>query len=222
MTQGARVPGRRAVPAGAGAGRGSHAALTARPAGCAQAGLRGSLIAASGNPALQGGAHALGNLGLQLDHRLLRVVGVVVGEDDRGPALAGGLSASRGSVPKHVERGVAQATGAQRVGQRRFVDDPATGGVDDDRRRLHRREPRLVDHAARLGRQRRMDRHEVRRGKQILYARRLRAGGPHLGGVHVRVVRQHPSQAQPGQLAVHRARDSARSPAGRTSLPRMR
>ena len=84
---------------------------------------------------------------------------------------------------------------------------PPARGVDDDRRRLHRREPRPVEHASRLVRQRRMDRNVVRLRKQLIDSRRLGARSPDLGSVHVRVVRQHPRQPEPGQLAVHRARD---------------
>ena len=72
-----------------------------------------------------------------------------------------------------VERRREEAAVAQRAGERRLVDEPAPGGVDEDRAGLDGGEGRVVDEVARAGGERRVQGDDVgasERGVQIVVA----------------------------------------------------
>ena len=60
-----------------------------------------------------------------------------------------------------VERGAGDVAGAQRVDQRLGVHEVAAGGVDEPHARAHRGEAAGVDHVARVGGRRQVQRHPV-------------------------------------------------------------
>ena len=62
---------------------------------------------------------------------------------------------------QHVETGAGDHALAQRVGERGFIDNAATRGVDDAGALLHRRQLFRADHVLGLRRQRQIERHNV-------------------------------------------------------------
>ena len=66
---------------------------------------------------------------------------------------------------EYIESRAAEPAGAQRVRQRRLVDHRAARGVHEDGRGLHPVEGLPTDEAARLRRQREVDRQEIRFGE---------------------------------------------------------
>ena len=86
----------------------------------------------------------------------------------------------------------------QRPGQRRLVDDRAARRVDQIRRPLHPRERRLVDQVPRLGRQRHVQRDDVRRRQQAIERHRARCAGSAAGARDVqRRACRTPPRARP-------------------------
>ena len=69
---------------------------------------------------------------------------------------------------QHVDGCTAEASTAQRVGQRRRVDQRPARGVDQHRVHLHAREPRCVDQALRRRRQRAMQAQHVHHGQKLV------------------------------------------------------
>ena len=66
-------------------------------------------------------------------------------------------------LDEHVERGAGDLPGLEGADQRRVVDQVAARGVDDANAVAHLRDRRVVDRAARVRRQRQVQRQEVRR-----------------------------------------------------------
>ena len=83
-------------------------------------------------------------------------------------------------VLEDVEAGGGDHAVAQRLGQRRFVDHRAAGGVDEGRGRLHQAELTGADQVAGLRRQRRVQADHVGGGEQLV---EVEAGRLQLGGV---------------------------------------
>ena len=71
-------------------------------------------------------------------------------------------------VLEHVERGAGDQAGAQRLDQRRLVDDRPARSVDQERRRLHPRQRDGVDEVVRVGVVGAVDRHDVARRQQVV------------------------------------------------------
>ena len=78
-----------------------------------------------------------------------------------------------GSAGEDVERRAGELARADRLGQRVLVDERAARGVDEPRAVPHQRDRVAVDQAARLVGERRVQRHEVGRGEQLLERLRL-------------------------------------------------
>ena len=76
-------------------------------------------------------------------------------------------SAGKRLALEHIERRAAETTRSKRRRQRRLVDDAAARRVDQDRVRLHRREPRGVDQMPRRRRERNVQRDDVRGREQL-------------------------------------------------------
>ena len=73
-----------------------------------------------------------------------------------------------GLVLEDVEARVGDDAVAQRLGQGRFVDDGAAGGVDEGRGRLHQGELAGADQMVGLRRQRRVQAEDVGGGEQLV------------------------------------------------------
>src|SRR5882672_2148848 len=94
---------------------------------------------------------------------------------------------------EHVEAGRCDALFLERRDQRRVVDDPAAGGVDQDRGRLHQRELLRADQVVARGGIRHVEAYEIRLPQELLQARVLRAcGALDLARKPAAVVVQHP------------------------------
>jgi hypothetical protein len=69
---------------------------------------------------------------------------------------------------EHVERGARDLPFGDRTSQGLFVDDAASGRVDEQGAALHFLERRVVEHVLRLGRERRVYRHEICTLQQLI------------------------------------------------------
>ncbi len=122
----------------------------------------------------------------ELDHVGDRVPGLVLGfpgarpevrrDDDgveaeqrRGDGRLGG---------EHVERSTRHRSLAQRFGERRLVDDPATGDVDDAQPRLGLEQQLPTDQPRRLGGLRQVDGEEVGFGDDLFERHQLDTAEP--------------------------------------------
>ena len=69
---------------------------------------------------------------------------------------------------RHIGRVPGQVTGAQRLGDSTFVDQPSTATVDEIAAALHARQSRGVEEVLRLRRQRKQREHEVSFGQELI------------------------------------------------------
>jgi hypothetical protein len=69
---------------------------------------------------------------------------------------------------EHIESGTGDLAPPQRLGESRLVDDRPPARVDEDRRRLHGRQPLGIDDVSCPGGQRRVTGDDVRCAEQLL------------------------------------------------------
>ena len=78
-------------------------------------------------------------------------------------------------VVEDVDPRATEVAGPERVGDRRLVEDAATGDVEHDRPRLQLRDGRLADQSARRARQRDVDGHDIGSPQQLVHLDELDA-----------------------------------------------
>jgi hypothetical protein len=71
-------------------------------------------------------------------------------------------------TPEDVEAGSGEVAGLQQLGERDFVDDAATAGVEQHGAPLHQGEALAVQESARLAGERQVDRHDVGRRQEVV------------------------------------------------------
>ena len=95
-----------------------------------------------------------------------------------------------GSVAKTSRAAPATVPVADRLGERRLVDDPAAGDVDDAQARLGLEQQVATDQPGRLGGLRQVDREEVGLGDDLVEGHQLDAAQAGAVGGHERVDRR--------------------------------
>ena len=90
-------------------------------------------------------------------------------DDDSSSSSSG---PSYGSRREDVQRGSGELAGSNRLGEGVLVDERAAGRVDEPGAVAHLRDRLAVDQPARLVRERRMKRHDVRSGEHLFERRR--------------------------------------------------
>ena len=119
---------------------------------------------------------------------------------------------------EHVDRGPGDRPGRQRIGQRLLVDDPAPGHVEQQGRRLHRRELALADEPAGLPVERHVDRDDVGSAQELVELDQFDPVESRLLGGHERVLAQdrhlhRPRPVGDGLADLAQADDAERPPA---------
>lgn len=128
------------------------------------------------------------------------------GGDDQARDVGGQqrIAVSRRLDAEHAGGGAAQVAAAQGVGQRLFVDQAATGGIDQEGARLHQRQFGGAEHPAGVLGQRAVQGQGVDPWQEFAKRQTVRPGGPswQLTEQHAHAERLRQPRHRPAQFAM--------------------